>query len=231
MRALIFAAFLLLAVPCNPVPSPSTALTFRAKSIDVFCTRQRDVCCAGLPFDMATCKAILFTGYEFSGMQLDSPGVNQSNIAINGKKAAACLAGLASEACDDTGIPASQLQAITRDCFAAYKGLVPLGGACAADIECTSGNYCEAGLCTPLRTIGQSCHSTDPHIGTNCSTRGSGDTGLYCGPGGTCAPLLGNGAACIVNAHCSSGSCDPLTLPPKCGAAHTDPALCSYFDP
>jgi len=216
---------------CSVGAAVETPLQFRARMIDTFCVHQRDVCCVGQPFNSATCAAILFTGYEFSGMQLDMPGVNQANVKVRKARADACIAKLQTQACDNTGIPASQIQSATRQCFKAFRGIVPAGGSCAADIECVDEHYCETGACAPLKTSGQACHATDPYIGNNCSTRGSGDTGLYCGPASTCVPVLGLGSPCVVNAQCASGSCNPSAVPLACGNTHTDAALCSYFAP
>ena len=49
---------------------------------------------------------------------------------------------------------------------------------------CTSSTILNA-----LKQLGEACHPTDSRVGDNCSTRGSGDSNRYCGPGGTCVAL------------------------------------------
>jgi len=229
MRRAILILFFL--VPALVQCTGETALEFRSRMITTFCNRQKNVCCNGQPFDMAKCEAILFTGYEFSGMQLDVSGVDQDNVEVDSTHADACISKLSTLACDNTGIQGSAIRDASLECFAAFRGTVGASGACHADIECVGGHYCDAGSCVPLKTSGQACHATDPFVGNNCSTRGSGDTGLYCGPASTCSPLLGLGSTCVINAQCASGSCDPSVLPPVCRNTHTDTALCSYFVP
>lgn len=228
---------------------PYTAQQFKAAMVDTYCLRQKNTCCSGKPFNLATCRTILEGGFEFSTLQLDIPNVDQKNIEVDIVRANACIDGINAEACVDKAPPltAASLKTITQDCFAAFKGKLNADDACHADIECKPGLYCEGGYdpntgtyppaggsCKALKMLGDDCHQTDKTLGDNCSTRGSGDSGRYCGPSGKCENLIALDQPCFLNTRCASGSCDPSSFSGGqvfCKASFTDSQICTYFTP
>lgn len=226
---------------------PYTALQFKTAMVDTYCQRAQNTCCSGKPFNIATCRTILDVGVEGSTLQLGLPNVDQKNIEVDITRANACIDGVAAQTCVDKTANAAQIKAIAQDCFAAFKGKLNANDPCHQDIECKPGLYCEGGYdpgtgtyppaggtCKPLKQLGDDCHQTDASLADNCSTRGSGDSGRYCGPSGKCEALIANDQACFLNTQCASGSCDPASFSGGkvyCKSTFTDTQLCTYFTP
>lgn len=224
-----------------------TAPQFKAAMVDTYCSHAQTACCVGKPFDLAVCKSILNGGFGYSTYQLDIANVDPKNIAVDILKANACINGIGSGTCQDKTIPATELKKITQDCFAALNGKLDIDDVCHADIECKPGSYCEGGYnpgtntyppaggtCKALKQLGDACHATDDRLGDNCSTRGSGDSGRYCGPSNTCEPLIANDGACFLDNRCASGACDVASFDGTklyCKNSSTDTLLCTYFAP
>lgn len=222
---------------------------FKNAMVDAYCLRQQNTCCTGKPFNIATCRAILEGGFEFSTLQLDIPNVDKKNIDVDIARANLCIDGIAAQPCVDKpgNLTAAALKKVTQDCFAAFKGKLNANDACHADIECKPGLYCEGGYdpgtgtyppaggtCEPLMQVGDDCHQTDKTLGDNCSTRGSGDSGRHCALSGKCEALIANDQACFLNTRCASGSCDPSSFSGGqvyCKATFTDTQICTYFTP
>ena len=125
--------------------------------------------------------------------------------------------------------------ALPGSCWRAYPPRVSLGGACAADAECTEG-FCRldggCGACTlPLP------------LASACTGAGQCDDAGYC-DGMACAPRLDAGVSCVGfgNAACRSGRCayqsglgdvcDSKPVPSSCTFSASCPAgwYCDEFD-
>jgi V8-like Glu-specific endopeptidase len=222
-----------------------TPASLRMAASKALCDRIQVGCCnnlgaGGAPFDRALCDSYLADGLENAFAQLSAPSVSQANITVDQAKANACVAALGALSCPTVGTPAAEYRSVMRDCFGALTGLVARNGSCHADVECAAGLYCQGafngttwnpggGTCQPLRTLGQSCATTDPTGSDSCASRLSGDTARVCRDG-VCASASAAGGACIVAAGCGAGLvCTSAGGSAVCAATLTDSALRTYF--
>ncbi|MBK7865396.1 MAG: hypothetical protein IPJ65_43725 [Archangiaceae bacterium] len=145
-------------------------------------------------------------------------------------RAASCASGTGTLAavCDGSGTcPGVQTQA----CDAFVCGASACLTSCAADAECSSGNYCNAGVCQPQQGVSTSC-SRDGECGTgqcvdgvccNSACNGQCEACDETGHVGECVAVSGAPhrarAACDSDGSSCGGSCD--------GNART---ACSYPD-
>lgn len=225
---------------------PSYAIrAFAQQFRDAFCQEIQN-CCPGVggnpsPVDLDACKA-QFPTTSYQGYFEGWPGLNQKdedlspNLALNVSKSAACLADIKKATCVTNGRPAAEESKLFLDCSQSVEGTVPVGGTCAADIECSTGGYCAAGVdggagkCTALARFGEPCILQDGSTTTayrdTCSNHGTGDTGLKC-IGGACAARLPLGSTCTRGQICASGACSGNTG--TCDVVYGDEFVCTYF--
>jgi hypothetical protein len=131
--------------------------------------------------------------------------------------------------------------------------------ACEDGDLCTSGDLCIAGICTPGAPLncedGNACTANDCESGTGCVSAALDgaecDPGNPCASGGLCvedlcAPLGGDDACCIIDAHCddgfacsadacNAGSCanSPMqcTAETSCAIAYCSNGVCAQTPP
>lgn len=138
--------------------------------------------------------------------------VAQGKVRYDGDAARRCVDAIAGDTCDDKGSFLRRPDA----CWAAVRGTVGNGGACAIDAECTSqrcavqacGQACCPGTCLGDRAPGAGA------TGDRCMGPGDCHIGLYCA-GGACTPQLALGARCSSPDSCGDGLvcldvCTPL---------------------
>jgi hypothetical protein len=123
----------------------------------------------------------------------------------------------AAAACNGAGsCPAVQ----TQTCAPFTCGAVACQGNCTADTDCTSGDFCAAGVCTPKKAPGGSCSATDQCgsgfcvDGLCCDTSCDGQCQAcnVAGKAGTCSPVagdpVGGRASCNSDGSACGGTCD-----------------------
>lgn len=168
--------------------------------------------------DEGTCEPLLADGapcannFECAGASVCSNGM--------------CGPGAAEgEACE-TGFTPSVTCQVGLRCDPASETCVPVslpGEACAANVNCPATFWCDGGTCEPLPALGEPCAGAPGCFrglcdagtcrlgreGEPCSsglsaTPATCESGLYCGPGATCAPTLAEGEACVDPAACGA---------------------------
>ncbi len=146
------------------------------------CTAEQ-VCCGDTPsqFAASRCLAIDATGAAFLGVGNASPFLDGGRIAYNQAAACQCLEAVANLSCGliqatgvDGGLAPNTLDYVQQLCLSAVQGIGGVGDPCASSYECSPGNYCTVESAVELTT------------------------GL-----GTCAALVGSGAACTTDNQCS----------------------------
>jgi hypothetical protein len=180
---------------------PPGLLDWPGKVAGAYC-RGLGKCCPGAStFNEALCASQNeVNGWEYSLPDrlavYDAGHLNYDDDAAN-----ACLAALQNLPCG-TETPA-QYAAITNACFGVLSGRLPIGeSGCTSSWECVNAAFCDrtidGGVCSALVGQGQSCRSDEM-----CNYVGSAKPPLFCNVidapdagGGTCKPLLANGAAC-----------------------------------
>ena len=134
-------------------------------------------------------------------------------------RAASCSGGTATlpGSCDGTGsCPPAELQ----PCGAFACGATSCLGSCAADGDCSPGNWCSGGVCVPRRTNGTSCGGAGQCAsglcvdGVCCDRACTGQCEACDGKGsvGTCAPVSGaphgSRTPCATDGSVCGGTCD-----------------------
>jgi hypothetical protein len=180
------------------------------------------------------------------GEPCDPAGVCRATISDDqGVTASLCIEGVCRTTVDP-GEPCTGTVVCTGD--ARCEGVDPETGTlgtCVApgvqgeDCPCADGFYCDADVCQPLPTIGETCDAATPcaegwcrttggvsqcaalvNVGGDCSTDGNNPRGLgcvqgaYCMSDDTCREPAGDGEPCATSeaASCQGGLfCDPVT--------------------
>ena len=134
-------------------------------------------------------------------------------------RSGSCSAGLATvgASCDGAGhCPVEQ----TVSCSPYVCGTSSCLGNCSVDADCGAGNWCSAGVCSPLRNGGEACGGASECAtgscvdGVCCDTACNGQCEACDVPGsaGTCTPVAGapHGAraACATDGSACGGACD-----------------------
>jgi len=211
---------------------------FPDKIVRTACARLESCCLlTNAQFDTNKCVRLLemFGGYRRTFL-VNGHITDAGTIGYDPVKAAQCLNDVAATAC---GVLTGTAQSpVENECFAAMPGQLAAGAACASDFECAQG-YCkylpdggaEGGVatrCAPLEGQGGPCLTSFA-----CSTRGTGDTNLYCdSDAGKCVPTLATDAGpCTLDNDCQSHACDSPTCVTK--IVFSDPGvangLCDFF--
>lgn len=220
-----------------------TLLTFSDNVTAAICEKLAGCCDPG--FSTAKCAnevtglgrggpSNIWQGMEVAGVK------SGGRVTLNTSLADQCLALVAATnfCAPESGATARQLMAT---CGGALQGTAPVGAACRTDIECVSGNYCAGavvssaveGTCTPLSGAGETCNfERAGYIGrvTNCSSRGYGETGLYCVQGvDKCSALKATGEACVNDFECANQYCTfGADFVGSCGDAPADQGFCFF---
>jgi hypothetical protein len=140
-------------------------------------------------------------------------GVATEKIAYDGERAKQCVDATAAQSCDLT---TSEARAGIAACADMLVGKVADGGACALDVECTSGTCelpsdclefgCCVGTCRASRSGGAA--------GDPCVKQRECKAGLVCGQNETCVAPASAGGACHVDRECAAGlACVGLVAP------------------
>ena len=200
-----------------------TAAGYLGAVSTALCTRVRQCCLADAG---AWAQQACEQGYVGNPLALgqESPYLD-AGVTFDQAKAATCLTEIQAFPCGlVSAMKSIQLQ---QDCFAALKGSVANGGACAANVQCFSGEYCNiadggtAGTCAALVTLGGACSNA-----AQCSYLGIGAPANYCDPTShVCTAQRGVDAGCSNYQQCVTNIC---TLPgPTCSDNYvfTDPGV------
>jgi len=161
------------------------------------------------PKTVTECKPLVqkeFDSYVFSGL---NAGVTAGRLKYDGAAARACMDQMQ-----------GQCSALMQEaplagpgCETVFKGLVPNGGDCAADIECATPGY----ICPIAQNAQSGKCQAPPKEGQPCANFLC-EEGLICGNVNntpTCVKLLADGAACSISFECASGNCSAS----KCASA------------
>jgi hypothetical protein len=210
------------------LPVDQNILDFASAQVKATCDRI-DACCkvpepTYVMGDRVKCESESQSGLDYGFAGFDAPRVNGRFLKLDAAKAQDCLAKVKAATCDNVGIPGTERNAIVDTCSAAIEGLQILGGTCVNDIECKAGSSCQAGKCAALLPLGAACVNQVGNYQNPCSTRGLGDTGLYCSD--TCKMLEPVGATCRNSEMCASGACSPEDG--LCAATFKED-LCFYY--
>ena len=211
-------------VACKSDGDPLTAQTYCAEKAKRECTRVHALC--AWPDEGASCEA---TRTAICASEAPVAG-----RVFNAGNAEACLAKV--DATYAAPITATSWAALAEVCGRVYEGTAALGAACTANADCASPNVCDPAvkLCGPAKTLGPGALCNDPGsecpaneycapLETNPSVRQcrarpgmamACSTSVPCAPalrceGNVCVARLGTGQACLANADCTSGLCDP----------------------
>jgi hypothetical protein len=117
---------------------------------------------------------------------------------------------------------------LSISCPQAFVGVVAVGGPCAGDFDCSSGNVCIGyaagvdGKCSAQQpadgTCGPGTSATPPAVDFVLAPSNDCVSGFYCNSG-TCKPQLGQDAGCTTDPQCSgNGAC----FDTHCGNANAD---------
>jgi hypothetical protein len=157
---------------------------------------------------------------------LDAAYARASGARFDSEAAEACLMELARRRCDAD--PLNLLGGYFPGCSSVWIGQVPLGGACKADLDCSTEEdaslSCLDGTCQRLEQLlpGSDC---DPESRTAVCASGFSTCDAE---SMTCVPLPSDGQACISDCrlgyHCRAGTCHPEAGLP--GGACTSPSEC-----
>jgi hypothetical protein len=177
-------------------------------AIDDFYPTLTDAACSRL----VTCGVLrshdecarAFRSFPPNPLRSVKAGVEMGKVKYDGDAARRCADAIAGQSCTVS----SDLLRSPDECWAALRGTVDDGGACALDAECLS-QLCGIGQCDP----GSAC-CTGSCIGGRApgsvalggSCRGDGECriGLRC-TAGACAPLQKLGEACSGSTSCAEG--------------------------
>jgi hypothetical protein len=153
---------------------------------------------------------------EFISYGALDDAVANGRRSFDAQTASNCIANVQSASCGTALQSAEQ-------CLKAFSGLVPIGGVCKTDADCTTG-FCIL--------AGSSCEGVCQNsisIGASCANNSNGcDSGSYCSIATqTCTPVAAAAATCEWQpevATCQSDQyCDPLTsaCKPRLGVGGT----------
>ena len=201
-------------------------------------------CCGGV-FNSSKCETTLKRGGIDNIWQgLEVPGVSTGGrVTVNDTLSDQCFALIAAtNLCNPYGGATSR--DLMAKCGGAVQGTIARGASCHADIECVPGNHCAGmnpsagidGVCAATSTVGQPCEYIQAGYRgrvTNCSTRGQGDSNLYCSEASlTCQPLkpVSDTSTCVASFECANQYCT-LNLAGDntvCGDAPLDQGLCFF---
>jgi len=193
-------------------------------------------------FNLSNCLAIYgdpsFGGWLGTGAIV--PRFDAGTIVLDPSNACTCLAGTSALNCGSN--TQQQYDSLQASCFAATKGSVDGGSACASSYDCAPGLYCApadagGGVCTALEPDGGACASVYPSTEATdfaCSYLTLPSPELYCNAtSNTCVPRLANASAtsCAKDQACASNSC---LRSADAGVCQSDslgatPAFCTYL--
>jgi hypothetical protein len=193
-------------------------------------------------FNLSACLGIYgdpsFGGWLGTGPIV--PRFDAGTIVLDPSNACTCLAGTSALNCGSN--TQQQYDSLQASCFAATRGSVDGGSACASSYDCAPGLYCApgdagGGVCTALAPDGGACASVYPSTEATdfaCSYRTLPSPELYCDTtSNTCVPRLANAAAtsCAKDQACESNSC---LRSGDAGVCQSDslgatPAFCTYL--
>ena len=194
------------AIACSHDNGGISAADYAAQEAAAFC--DYEVRC-GLFADQTSCVSY--------GVIYVDPGfltlVESGKVNYDGAAAQSCLDALSTVPCDQTQMAA---RVTPTACTEIVIGTVAMSGTCEQNAECESAACvlpdCGSACCTG------SCGAAQAPAGTGepCVTRAC-DVGLTCNETmGTCAPLGGSGAGCMLDDDCAyglgcpGGECAPL---------------------
>lgn len=175
-------------------------------------------------YDRASCVQ-LERGIGFEGSSKDLQtlyNADAGGYTIDRATAASCVEKMKAISCT---LGRAEFVALRDACFGATKGAVAVGGDCTSSVQCGAGLFCSVttSKCEALRGSGASC-ALVPDAGSGgdtarndeaCSTRSSGDTGLFCNMLSNrddsttwkCTTQLPNGSQCDNSSACAEGFC------------------------
>jgi hypothetical protein len=188
---------------------PTDILVFAANQAKAQCDQLQNCCVTADPafkLARARCEKESLPGLDYALAGINAGGVNGRNLKLNAAKAQECLTKITALSCDIVGVPGVDRRAVVNACTAAVEGLAGAGAKCANDVECVAGTHCgPQGVCRAHLPAGSPCSNKPQSYHNECSTRGFGDTGLFCND--TCVSLLANGEKCVYGESCQSGAC------------------------
>jgi hypothetical protein len=224
------------------VITPVPLANYQVAQATALCTRQSECCnLDGGSFNLAQC-VIDNTGYGFNNTLPEAPSIlDAGHLVYDMDAGSACVHGVSQLACQ--GITGAQFGALTRLCFRALQGNVPVGSACSSSFECVSGSYCGATVdagsqCLKLIDAGALC---DTNVGDqSCSYLGSGNPPYYCNTispgdaGSKCEPVRADGVTCTSGPpYSDSFACQSLSCGDDytCGSTTTlvSGSFCAYY--
>lgn len=200
----------------------------------------------GGSFDEAKCLQLYRAqGWEGSNRYMDQ--TDASSLVLDTTKAANCIAGVESVACDINGTDLANLRTA---CYGAFAGTKTTGSTCRTSLDCAQGNFCATdggdagGTCLATRPPNGACgdYTQDPGVADElCSWRGAGgdeycnifsdfDAGTLADAGDwKCQASNGIGGNCNSDGWCTAAACDIENATYKCVSPATvyPPSFCA----